>query len=323
MPKLAVILFWMVVAIEACAGILDVRRIWDAAPHNAFTDLTRFSNHWFCVFREGRAHVSPDGAIRVLRSADGKVWTSAALLTSTNADLRDPKIVVTPNGELMLTGAGALHRPSRHNHQTYVWFSKEGTNWSAPLPIGDPDTWLWRVTWQEKEAYSVGYNTAGELFVRLYTSQNGKKFSVLVPKLFEEGYPNESSILFEPDKTALCLLRRDGAPATGKLGAAKPPYTQWTWKDVGAKIGGPHMLRLPDGRLLACVRLYDGAVRTSLAWIDRATGKLAEFERLPSGGDTSYAGLVWHDNLLWVSYYSSHEGKTSVYLATVEVPKQP
>jgi hypothetical protein len=41
--------------------------------------------------------------------------------------------------------------------------------------------------------------------------------------------------------------------------------------------------------------------------------------RLPSGGDTSYPGLVWHDNLLWVSYYSSHEGKTNIYLAKVHV----
>ena len=38
---------------------------------------------------------------------------------------------------------------------------------------------------------------------------------------------------------------------------------------------------------------------------------------LPSGGDTSYAGMVWHNDLLWVSYYSSHEGKTSIYLAKI------
>jgi hypothetical protein len=38
---------------------------------------------------------------------------------------------------------------------------------------------------------------------------------------------------------------------------------------------------------------------------------------LPSGGDCSYAGMVWHDDLLWISYYSSHEGKTSIYLATI------
>ena len=40
---------------------------------------------------------------------------------------------------------------------------------------------------------------------------------------------------------------------------------------------------------------------------------------LPSGGDTSYAGMVWHEGLLWVSYYASHEGKTAIYLARVNV----
>jgi len=78
-------------------------------------------------------------------------------------------------------------------------------------------------------------------------------------------------------------------------------------------------VRLPDGRLLAAVRLYDGVARTSLAWIDSASGKLTECLKLPSAGDTSYAGLVLQEDLLWVSYYSSHEGKTSIYLAKVKL----
>jgi hypothetical protein len=41
--------------------------------------------------------------------------------------------------------------------------------------------------------------------------------------------------------------------------------------------------------------------------------------QLPSGGDTSYPGLVWHDDFLWVSYYSSHEGKAKIYLAKLRL----
>jgi len=67
------------------------------------------------------------------------------------------------------------------------------------------------------------------------------------------------------------------------------------------------------------VRLYDGRTRTSLCWIDPQEGKLSEFLRLPSGGDTSYPGMVLHDGILWVSYYASHEGKTSIYLAKVRI----
>ena len=41
---------------------------------------------------------------------------------------------------------------------------------------------------------------------------------------------------------------------------------------------------------------------------------------VPSGGDTSYPGMVEHDGALWMSYYATHEGKSAIYLARLEVP---
>lgn len=64
------------------AELISVRKIWDGAPHNAFTDLARFRGRWYCAFREAAAHVSNDGALRILGSRDGETWTSAALLKS-------------------------------------------------------------------------------------------------------------------------------------------------------------------------------------------------------------------------------------------------
>ncbi|MBN1421517.1 MAG: exo-alpha-sialidase, partial [Planctomycetes bacterium] len=287
------------------------------APHNAFTDLIRFRDRWICTFREGKGHVSPDGALRVIASDDGRTWESLARIESETADLRDPKICIAPDGRLMLTTAGALHPPAEHRHQSYVWFSADGREWGDAIPVADPDFWLWRVTWHDGVAYGIGYATAGPKIARLYRSADGRRFETLVPTLFEEGYPNETALVFREDDSCLCLLRRDGQPATGMLGLAKPPYTEWSWKDLGVRIGGPEMIELPDRRLVAAVRLYDRPVRTALGWIDAGAGTLAEFLRFPSGGDTSYPGLVWHDGILWVSYYASHEGKTSIYLAKV------
>jgi hypothetical protein len=79
------------------------------------------------------------------------------------------------------------------------------------------------------------------------------------------------------------------------------------------------MIRLDDGRFLAGVRLYDDQARTALCWIDPEAGTVTEALTLPSGGDTSYAGMALHGGLLWISYYSSHQGKTSIYLATVKL----
>ena len=300
--------------------LVAVREIWAEAPHNAFTDLLRFQDRWYCVFREGKAHVSPDGALQVITSSDGDQWESAAKVTSKTADLRDAKITLTLGGELMLSGAGALHPPSDIRHQSYSWFSPDGREWSQAFPVADPNFWLWRVTWHKGTAYGVGYATAGDRTTRLYKSSDGKQFETLVENLFDVGYPNESSMLFLPDDRCLLLLRRDGNPNTAQLGIAKPPYTEWEFKDLGRRLGGPNMIRLPDGRLLAAGRSYDAPRRTSLLWLDPETATLSECLSLPSGGDTSYPGLVLHDGLLWISYYSSHEGKTSIYLAKVKLP---
>ena len=53
-------------------------------------------------------------------------------------------------------------------------------------------------------------------------------------------------------------------------------------------------------------------------WSFMAEKMMTPLLRLPSGGDTSYPGMVWHENTLWVSYYASHEGKAAIYLATLQ-----
>jgi hypothetical protein len=302
--------------------LVGTKRIWDKAPHSAFTDLIRFKDHWFCVFRDGQGHVSPDGALRVLTSDDGDSWETAALITSPHSDLRDAKISITGDGRLMLGGAEALPHPETgktYKHQSIVWFSEDGRNWTARHDVADPNFWLWRITWHAGKAYGFGYATNDEPHkVRFYSSEDGKTFKTLVPNAAPgTGYANETGNVFLDDGTCYCLLRRDGAQNTGLLGTAQPPYTQWSWKDLGVRVGGPDMVQLPDGRFMAAVRLYDGKVRTSLCWIDVENGQLTEALALPSGGDCSYAGMVWHDELLWVSYYSSHEEKTCIYLARV------
>jgi hypothetical protein len=77
---------------------------------------------------------------------------------------------------------------------------------------------------------------------------------------------------------------------------------------------------LPGGTIVMGTRAFEDPERkvpyTVLGTLS-LTGEFTEQVRLPSGGDTSYPGMVVHDGKLWVSYYSSHEGKTSVYLAKV------
>ena len=303
------------------ARIVSIDKVWDRAPHNAFTDLVRYRERFYLAFREAAAHVSPDGAIRVLSSQNAERWDASAPLTYPVADLRDPKLSVTPDNRLMLTTAGAMHPPSDARHKTFAWISADGREWSAAEVIGEPNVWLWRITWNQRKAYGMGYATVEPRFLRSYLSLDGKHFQVLNPFVLDKDGPSETSIVFLPDDSALCLLRRDGGTKTGLLGRSRPPYRAWTWTDLGTRIGGPHMLRLTDGRIVAAVRLYEPKPRTALCWLDATANTLTEFLELPSGGDTSYAGLVYHNEMLHVSYYASHEGRTSIYFARVELPR--
>jgi hypothetical protein len=305
------------------AQLVEARMIWGRAPHNGFTDLVRFHERWYCVFREGRSYISPDGALRVLTSADGETWQSAALLTLAAADLRDPKLSVTPHGQLLLNAGAALPGPSGATHRSLVWFSTDGREWSDPVAAGEPDEWLWRVTWRLKQAYSIAHSTLETRSIRLYTSSDGAKFTVHAGNLASPGEPSEASLLFLPNGDAFCLLRREGVAATAALGKARAPYRGWSWTSLKVGIAGPNLIRLPDERIVASGRIIGDTVRTSLCWLDPEAETLTEFLTLPSGGDSGYPGMVFHDGLLWVSYYSSHEGRAMIYLAKVKLPRKP
>jgi len=314
---------------ELALTLISVKKIWDQAEHNAFTDLLRYHGHWYCTFREAKGHAVQPGAVRILTSRDGNRWSSAVVLRESGLDARDPKLSITPDDRLMLNSAVAIKRDMKNpdstlNVQSMVWFSKDGHKWSEGIEVGEQDYWLWRVAWHKGRALGVGYrygNTAEtkrHRHNRLYESEDGVKYKTLVKTLLEapeEG--SEATLRFLDDDRALCLFRRNST--TAALGLAKPPYTEWTWKFLNEYIGGPNMIQAPNGRWIAAGRGYRDGAKTVIWELDIDRGKLRPLIVLPSGGDTSYPGLAWHGEELWVSYYSSHEGKTSIYLAKLRL----
>ena len=302
--------------------LISVDKVWDKAQHNAFTDLTCFNHALYMVFREGVDHVSAEGALRLLRSDDGgKVWVSAGLFELKERDLRDGKLAVF-NDELLVFGAGPIREPEPKALKSYVWRSSDGRKWSDSVKIVKDNEWLWRITPFQNSLYGVAYfPNEQDGYVALYQSLNGVDYQAIVPKLSQAGFVNESGLVFDKDKHAHCLLRRDplfGAEQNALLGIAKPPYQDWSWLELDSRIGGPVSFLYKD-RHLAVVRLYDESVRTSLVEIHEMTGEIEELLSLPSGGDTSYAGVVLEKNILKVSYYSSHEGKTAIYFAVINL----
>jgi hypothetical protein len=167
--------------------------------------------------------------------------------------------------------------------------------------------------WNREEKTPKRYHAA------LVKSKDGIHFDKVTD--FEIPQPTEATIRFAGD-TMYCLQRRDGSPNSAMLGRSEAPYTQWTWKDLGMYYGGPNFIQGPDGQWWTAGRLIQKKAQTVLGRLDLKESKLHPLLTLPSGGDTSYPGLAWNDGELWVSYYSSHEGKTSIYLAKVRPEKK-
>ena len=292
--------------------LISMERIWDHAPHNAFTDLIRFRGRWWCVFREAQAHDAPGGIVRVLKSETGGSWESAATVEERGIDLRDPKLSVTPDGRLMLLMGGCVYDDEGEylTRAPRVSFSEDGATWSVPQKVLSEDHWLWRATWHGDRAYALSKLGEGKGPRRgfLYTSMDGIDWDWITE--FKLPGVSETTLGFQPDGEMIALIR------PGYIGASRPPYREWTFCETPERIGGPNFIRLPDGSLWGSGRLLtaDGA-RTVLARM--TTSSYEPALTLPSGGDTSYAGMVWHDDFLWMSYYSSHEGGTNVYLAKV------
>ncbi len=99
------------------------------------------------------------------------------------------------------------------------------------------------------------------------------------------------------------------------IGWSDAPHKEWHWTKQAVHVGGPNFVVLPDGRMLGGGRWPPERMAIGAMTLTKYEPRLV----LPSGGDCSYPGFAWHEGILWVLYYSSHEGETAVLLAKVRV----
>ncbi|CAN5427629.1 sialidase family protein [soil metagenome] len=321
-------LFLILVALLTFLGgqpvAAETVRIWDRASHCAFTDLVRWQDSFYCTFRESDSHVhGEDGKIRVIRSVDGQTWESTALIARPGIDLRDPKVSVTPEGDLMLLMGGSNYEAKELvDRHPFVAFLKPGADAFTDLQpiivddrIASDNDWLWRVTWHQGTGYGFIYQGDQTLWgLHLVKTTDGIRYTLVTsPGLPDK--PNEATIRFTPQGEMRAVVRNEGGDQNGHFGRATAPFTEWDWTPINARLGGPDLLRLPDGSWLLGTRDYrPGGPRVVLGPLS-AEGTFVPATKLPSGGDCSYPGMLVHDGDLWVSYYSGHEdGTTSIYL---------
>lgn len=310
--------------------VVSVERIWDRPGHSAFTDLIRYRGDLYCTFREGSGHIpGRNGLIRVIRSSDGMNWESVALLEERHVDLRDPKLSITADGLLMVnSGASYYHGSERQRIESRVaFYDPEQDRFGSPQKVVLPESivtgfdWLWRITWHDGWAWGCVQQVPndGPRSLYLVRSRDGVAYEH-VTKL-DVDHPSETTLRFRDDGSAIAMIRRAGPSPDGWIGTARPPYNEWKFTTSNKRFGGPNFIRLPNGSWLAGSRGYEDGPTTDLWWFDPASAQFEDLLSLPSGGDTSYPGFAIDEaaQRVLVSYYSSHEGKAAIYLATLRL----
>lgn len=307
--------------------LLSIEKIWDHADHNGLTDLILYKDEFYCTFREADTHYAgSNGIIRILKSSNGVVWNLVTTLEWEGWDLRDPKLSIMPDGRLLLLIGASQYTSEkvRLDHCSIVCFSDDGANYTPFTKLDLGEEWLWRLTWHHGVGYGISYffkdpkDRAGPWGTKLYKTVNGIDYQYIT-EFPIPGHPNESTIRFLPNDQMVALVRRDGVNTRHAwIGSSFPPYEDWLWAEAHYHIGGPNFLILPKGQMIAAGRVLDitpYGYFCKTALFDMNLHQLQPILFVPSFGDCSYPGLVYQDPYLWMSYYSSHEGKSNIYLA--------
>jgi len=322
------------------AKVAWVRKVFDDGMHNAVTDLVHWRGAYYLCFRRAEEHMLPPyGDVVLLRSTDLREWTQLPS-PGTDLDDRDPKFLVDGQrlglcfgGVGVDTDADGRRIFESMTVQTYISWTTDGQRWSIPSPIYKFGWWLWHPHrfsdgfWCAAYGRNPGQDPRAGCVVDLVHSADGADWEY-VTTLQELGKGDESVLHKTGAESMLAIVRGKGDETF--LMRADAPYLEWETSTVDHWMHAPATATVGN-TLVAAGRDQRGqkdAVTRLWAIEGGQTRVLCD---LPSGGDTSYCGLLAIDeHSLLVSYYSQHEfmkqegfaiGKkpAAIYLACVVI----
>ena len=294
---------------------LEVRKVFADGKHNAFTALRRFKGELWLAFRAGEAHNSPTADVQVLRSKDGRDWRRAYTLDVAKDD-RDPQMVVT--GQRLY-----LYCPAMNGRQLDTWltYTDDGEAWSTPQKVYEPQFILWKprvhggvfYAAAHKKDESSGGKGREVHFVKSADGIHWEKVSTIRAGNWE----SETTLFFDDKHHATAFLRQKYGSPQAHILEADPPYISWASRPADVPHFSGHSVHtFRDVTYLLSRSVGPGKSYGATIYIF-AGGKLTPWCQLPAGGDCAYLEAVGDGANMLVSYYSTHEASTNIYLAVV------
>ena len=104
------------------------------------------------------------------------------------------------------------------------------------------------MTWHDGVGYAALYSMTAERdgVLSLLTTKDGINYD-LVTRFDIPDFPNEATIRFDSAGDMSMMVRRELGDQRGYWGKSSFPYTDWTWKKMDFRLGGPDFLYLDDG----------------------------------------------------------------------------
>jgi hypothetical protein len=294
---------------------IEVRKVFANGKHNAFTAMRRFKGDLWLAFRSGDAHNSATADVLVLRSKDGRDWQPAFTLDATKDD-RYPQFLVTEKRLF-------LYSPGMNGAALDTWlvYTDDGLTWSAPRKVFEPQFILWKPCVHQGVFYAAahkkddsGGGKARE--VRLVKSTDGIQWDT-VSTIRAGNWESETTLFFGPGDHATAFLRQKYGSPQAQILESDPPYANWTARAADVTHFSGHSIHTFRGVTYLLTRTMGEKREAGASIYTFAGGKLTRYCDLPAGGDCAYLEAVEDGPNMLVSYYSTHEGATNIYLAVV------
>lgn len=297
--------------------VIKNTKIWQGHKYASFTSLEYFKGYLYCAFREANSHYdvngNDNGSITILKSRSGRTWSKHCVIKEAGYDLRDPKLSITPNNELMLL----VQKVKYESGESIVRQSMVGmvpavkSRQVKLVPINVIPTikknWLWDVTWINDEACGFIYT---DRFCYV-SSPDGFNYTIKeTPNI--TSMPTEAAIL-KYGEYVYSLLRRNGNAFWGCLSNSG----SWRWNEMNQRIDCPVLVATSNGIIAAARTWVASKPSVSLLRISPQDGAAKNIIELSSSSDCGYPGVVYREPYLYVSYYQGDNISSSIYLAKI------